>query len=120
MPKIFLIVVSITLSLAVKAQSEYKAKEVFGHQFYPYPGNTYRSASGEPGPEYWQNRSDYRIQCSLDTNTHTVKGEVLITYTNNSPGALKFLWLHPMIQNAHQAMASSYMNQCLVIPSQHS
>lgn len=93
MPKFFLFSVSFLLCLQGQTQSEYNAKEVFGHQFYPYPGNAYRSAGGEPGPEYWQNRSDYRIQCSLDTSKHTVRGEVVITYTNHSPDALKFLWL---------------------------
>lgn len=74
-------------------QSNYDAKEAFNPQFYPYPGNDFRSASGEPGPKYWQNRADYRINCTLDTAKNTVSGEVEITYTNNSPDALKFLWL---------------------------
>lgn len=75
------------------AQSPYNAKEAFNPQFYPYPGNDFRSASGEPGPKYWQNRADYRITCTLDTIKHTVTGETEITYTNNSPDQLKFLWL---------------------------
>ena len=68
-------------------------KEAFNPQFYPYPGNDFRSASGEPGPKYWQNRADYKINCTLDTAKHTVSGDVVITYTNNSPDNLKFLWL---------------------------
>ena len=75
------------------AQSNYDAKEAFNPQFYPYPGSDFRSASGEPGPRYWQNRADYKINCTLDTATHGVNGEVEITYTNNSPDNLKFLWL---------------------------
>jgi Peptidase family M1 domain len=82
------------LLLAVSsAQSTYDAKEAFNPQFYPYPGNEFRSASGEPGPEYWQNRADYKISCTLDTALHTVTGEVALTYTNNSPDNMKFLWL---------------------------
>lgn len=75
------------------AQSNYDHRETFNPQFYPYPGNDFRSASGEPGPKYWQNRADYRINCNLDTTDHKVSGEVEITYTNNSPDPLKFLWL---------------------------
>jgi hypothetical protein len=74
-------------------QSKYDSKEAFYPQFYPYTGNDYRSASGEPGPKYWQNRADYKINATLDTNSHKVTGDVEITYTNNSPDNLKFLWL---------------------------
>jgi hypothetical protein len=74
-------------------ESKFDNKEAFYPQFYPYPGNDYRSASGEPGPKYWQNRADYKINATLDTGLHKVTGEVEITYTNNSPDNLKFLWL---------------------------
>lgn len=77
----------------LSAQSKYNPKEAFHPQFYLSAGNEYRSASGEPGPKYWQNRADYKIVCSLDTNTHMLKGVVDITYTNNSPDNLKFLWV---------------------------
>lgn len=73
--------------------SVYDHKEAFNPQFYPYTGNDYRSASGEPGPKYWQNRADYKINCTLDTGRHSVSGTVEISYTNNSPDNLKFLWL---------------------------
>jgi hypothetical protein len=75
------------------AQSTYSAKEAFNPQFYPYPGTDFRSASGEPGPRYWQNRADYRINCTLDTGKHSITGETELVYTNNSPDNLKFLWL---------------------------
>ena len=80
-------------SFVAQAQSNYDHRETFHPQFYPYPGNEVRSASGEPGPRYWQNRADYAIQCRLDTAVHTVTGELVITYTNNSHDALRFLWL---------------------------
>lgn len=83
-------------------QSNYNPKEAFNPDFYPYPGNEYRSASGEPGPKYWQNRADYKINCSLDTATHTIKGNVDITYVNNSPNQLKFLWLQ-LDQNIYRS-----------------
>ena len=90
------LVFSIVVLLAVIisfAQSKYDAKEAFNPQFYPYPCNDFRSASGEPGPKYWQNRADYTINCTLDADRHSVSSDEDITYTNNSPDNLKFLWL---------------------------
>ena len=55
--------------------------------------NGYRSASGMPGPGYWQQKADYTIGASLDTATHTLRGEETIRYTNNSPDTLRYLWL---------------------------
>ncbi len=93
MKKSVLSVLVIFLVGGLFAQSVYNHKEAFNPQFYPYTGNDYRSASGEPGPKYWQNRADYKISAALDTGTHLVSGDVEITYTNNSPDNLKFLWL---------------------------
>ncbi|WP_186754095.1 M1 family metallopeptidase [Echinicola salinicaeni] len=56
-------------------------------------GNIYRSASGKPGPNYWQNEADYKINVSLDDEEHTITGSISIHYTNNSPEALDFVWL---------------------------
>lgn len=86
-------IVLVLLALQSMAQSKYNAKEAFDPQFYPYPGNEYRSASGEPGPKYWQNRADYKIASTLDTALHTVSGKLELTYTNNSPDNFKFLWM---------------------------
>jgi hypothetical protein len=59
-----------------------------------WPGpNRYRSSSGVPGPDYWQQRVDYTIRASLDTGTTEVSGAVQIAYTNNSPDTLRFIWL---------------------------
>jgi hypothetical protein len=93
MKRIIVTLLVLTQSVALFAQSNYDHRETFHPQFYPYPGNDFRSASGEPGPRYWQNRADYAIQCKLDTTTHTLTGDVVITYTNNSPDALRFIWL---------------------------
>src|SRR5947207_3756922 len=94
MKKIVLSFFSLFMFIGLFAQtSNYDNHEAFNPQFYPYPGNDYRSASGEPGPKYWQNRADYKISCTLDTTNHSVSGDVEISYTNNSPDNLKFLWL---------------------------
>src|SRR5688572_12862545 len=55
--------------------------------------NAYRNASGEPGPQYWQQRVDYDIRVALDPATHVVTGSETITYANHSPDSLGFLWL---------------------------
>lgn len=58
------------------------------------PGpNQYRAADGSPGPDYWQQRADYSIDATLDTAAQSVSGRVTITYTNNSPDTLRFVWL---------------------------
>lgn len=53
----------------------------------------YRSASGQPGPKYWQNEAHYKIKVALDTTTHSISGNVSIEYINNSPEGLPFIWL---------------------------
>jgi Peptidase family M1 domain len=77
----------------------YDAKVLFHPLFNMQPGNDYRTGSGAPGPRYWQNRSDYKINVSLDDVQNTVTGEVEITYKNNSPESLNYLWLQ-LDQNA--------------------
>ncbi len=66
---------------------------VFAPLPLPTPNAT-RSADGRPGPAYWQNRNDYRIEARLDTVAHEITGTVRLTYTNNSPEALDYLWFH--------------------------
>jgi hypothetical protein len=67
--------------------------------FYPlsrkeWPGpNRYRGANGAPGPDYWQQRADYRISATLDTTSRSISGSVQIHYSNNSPDTLHYLWL---------------------------
>ncbi len=81
------------IGLVSFAQSKYNYHEAFNPIFYPQGSTDFRSASGEPGSKYWQNRADYKIACTLDTAAHKVSGTVDITYTNNSPDNLRFLWL---------------------------
>lgn len=88
-----LLIISSLSTFAQTVTSKYNPKEAFYPQFYPFPGTEYRSASGEPGPKYWQNRADYKIDCTIDTAKHEVRGAAELIYTNNSPDNLKFLWL---------------------------
>lgn len=55
--------------------------------------NIYRAASGAPGQGYWQNRADYEISAYLDEDKRNLKGSETITYHNNSPDNLDYLWL---------------------------
>ena len=55
--------------------------------------NTYRSASGAPGPNYYQQKADYKMDIELDDKNAKIQGTETITYTNNSPDDLEYLWL---------------------------
>ena len=55
--------------------------------------NSYRTASGAPGNEYWQQQADYLIEVTLDEENKRLLGSERITYTNNSPDTLNYLWV---------------------------
>jgi len=97
MKKFYLCALSLLMMQGLFAQGtdrKYNQHEAFAPGFYTQTGNMYRSASGTPGPDYWQNRADYDIQVQLDTAAKTIKGAVQINYTNNSPDELPYLWLY--------------------------
>lgn len=73
--------------------SKYNNAELFSPQFYTKNGTEYRAADGQPGPQYWQNRADYQLSARLDEATNEITGSETLTYTNNSPQSLDFLWL---------------------------
>jgi hypothetical protein len=66
------------------------------------PGNMFRSGSGMAGPKYWQQRADYDLHGTLDTTAKSLKGELTLRYTNNSPDTLRFIWFQ-VEQNAFKA-----------------
>lgn len=84
-----------------QTKSKYVASDLFPASSFLPAGNSYRSATGEPGPAYWQNRADYKIDVTLDDKAETITGVETITYSNNSPNALSFLWLQ-MDQNVYK------------------
>ena len=69
--------------------------------------NTYRTGSGSPGHEYWQQKADYEIDVELDDEKQTITGFEEITYTNNSPDELLYLWLQ-LDQNVRNIESDSY------------
>lgn len=62
------------------------------NQELPAP-NVYRTASGAPGEAYWQQRADYEINITLNHESQTITGDEIITYYNNSPDVLTYIWL---------------------------
>jgi hypothetical protein len=89
-------------SKAPEQLSRYSYTEAFDPFFYKSGGNLFRSASGMPGPQYWQNRADYQIAVTLDDAKKQISGYEVITYTNNSPDNLDFLWMQ-LDQNLFKA-----------------
>jgi hypothetical protein len=86
-------VVSLAFTQSFAQENKYDYSEAFHTNFYTKNGNEYRSASGQPGPKYWQNRADYKLAVSLNEETNEISGSSTISYTNNSPDKLAFLWL---------------------------
>ena len=61
-------------------------------ELLPTPSDT-RNASGAPGHRYWQQRADYKLRATIDEQRRTLTGSGTITYHNNSPDALSYLWV---------------------------
>jgi hypothetical protein len=74
--------------------SKYDYHDAFGPFFYTTNGTSTRSASGEPGHEYWQNRADYKLTAKLNEKTNEIIGTSIVTYTNNSTDKMSFVWMH--------------------------
>ena len=84
----------------------YDAHALFDQSYPVEPGTTTRSADGASGEHYWQNRASYRIAARLDDARHELTGKVTISYLNNSPDTLRYLWLQ-LDQNRHRADSRS-------------
>lgn len=87
---LFLIV--FVAALPLQAQKNLNVQEAF-LPFDTGISTPTRSASGQPGPEYWQNGADYSIQAELHPEEHLLTSSVTISYVNNSPDELNFVWL---------------------------
>lgn len=84
----------ICLSTLVQAQTPFKNNQEKFNDFTYRQGDNQRTASGNPGPDYWQNGADNVLAVELDDVNNTITGTVSITYHNNSPEPLNFVWLH--------------------------
>ncbi|CAD0221276.1 M1 family metallopeptidase [Chryseobacterium sp. D764] len=79
--------------------------------------NIYRTASGAPGHGYWQNRADYNITAYLDEDKRNLKGSETVTYYNNSPDDLDYIWLQ-LDENEHSSIRNAgYDTSSVLRPS---
>lgn len=87
-----------TLALAICYQASAQTDTEWQQKFeqlgpmLPTP-NTYRTASGAPGKDYWQMQADYKMAVTLDDSKQHITGKETITYYNNSPDPLDYLWI---------------------------
>lgn len=116
MKKIVLIacICSAGLHNAALAQGIQQTKGSFEDKFrqldevLPTP-NVYRTAGGQPGHQYWQQEVDYRIDVTLDEESQRLSGTEEITYQNNAPDTLTYLWLQ-LDQNQHRSDSISQLS----------
>jgi hypothetical protein len=79
--------------------------------------NEYRTASGAPGQKYWQMRADYDIKCELDEPNNKLIGSETITYFNNSPDVLTYLWMQ-LDENQHSTVNNANYQTANTLPVQ--
>ncbi len=89
----FLIFLWAAVPVLAQEKSKFDRLEAFDPLINYQPSTAYRSGSGQPGPAYWQNAASYKINATLDEAGNRLSGDVQITYTNNSPDQLSFIWL---------------------------
>jgi len=106
MIKIKIFIFILLLSISVYAQNiQNNPSSNHGNKFEQLgtilpDANTYRTASGAPGHQYWQQKADYEIDAELIEKTNTLQGSEWVTYYNNSPDKLTYLWLQ-LDENEH-------------------
>ncbi len=71
----------------------FQGGSIFDEMDWPTP-NVYRAGSGAPGHAYWQQRVDYNIDATLDEQNRSISASATVTYTNNSPDTLDYIWIH--------------------------
>ncbi|MEQ9466984.1 MAG: M1 family metallopeptidase [Ekhidna sp.] len=93
-----LLIVAFLVTTVITAQDQ-KQKDTEWEQKFEQLGtmlptpNVYRTASGAPGHQYWQQKADYKMKITLDDNNQSITGSETITYYNNSPDNLEYLWV---------------------------
>lgn len=92
MKNVLLLICVFVTGAAFAQEKNWQGKFEQLDQMLPTP-NEYRSASGAPGPKYWQQQADYVINAELNDENQSITGSEVITYTNNSPDPLRYLWV---------------------------
>jgi hypothetical protein len=106
MSRFTLFLVFASMALYSHSQSNHGNKFEQLGTMLPTPNN-YRNMDGSPGPDYWQQRVDYEIECSLDEHAQRLDGKEKITYYNQSPSTLQYLWLQ-LDENEHSAESDKH------------
>src|SRR4026207_2288153 len=107
----FLIVLQGVYSLLVAQDIQNNPGSNHGNKFeqlgsiLPTP-NEYRTASGAPGPKYWQQRADYDIKAKLDEKALKIIGTETVSYYNNSGDVLNYIWLQ-LDENQHSSVRNA-------------
>jgi hypothetical protein len=86
----FFLTLTLSLSMSLNVFGQKKFAQI--ENLIPTP-NEYRNAAGAPGHNYYQQQADYKMELTLDDSKQILRGSEVITYTNNSPDALDYLWL---------------------------
>lgn len=109
MKKYFLLIIGFLGSLGiVYGQNQGKHSEKFEQlEHLLRSPNIYRNAAGAPGPAYWQNEANYDIEIELDDENQRITGSETITYINNSPDPLSYLWMQ-LDQNVRAKTSHTY------------
>lgn len=115
MKKLLLLATALVFNVGVYAQSLNNPGSNHGNKFEQLgtmlsDPNYYRSASGAPGPAYWQQRADYEINAELDEKNLKLNGSETITYYNNSPDPLSYLWVQ-LDENQNKATSDNKLTQ---------
>jgi len=103
----FLSIAAASQTASAPTASTYDPRVTFAPLALPEPVNAYRSGSGAPGPQYWQNEADYVMHAAIDTTAKVLTNDEVITYTNNSPDTLPSLWIH-LEQNSYRKDSRSH------------
>jgi len=99
------IVLSIVTLLGVSSFAQKKFAQL--DQELPTP-NEYRNAAGAPGHNYYQQKADYKMNITIDDETQKLSGFETITYTNNSPDKLDYIWVQ-LEQTINTIDSNSYI-----------
>jgi hypothetical protein len=89
--------------------TKYNHNELFGPNTWPISPDGTRAVNGAPTSKYWQNRADYELHATLSERDTTITGTSIITYTNNSPEKLEYLWLQ-MDQNVFKPNSKGFFS----------
>ena len=113
LPLLTFVVLVLGCLSSLQAQHQDPAYNQFEQLYDKLPTpNTYRTASGAPGHAYYQQQADYIIKLALDDANQTIRGEETITYHNNSPDPLTYLWVQ-LDQNMRAKDSDTYKTRTM-------